>query len=124
MISSLRFSKVAMILFYLAAGINHFINPEFYLPLIPDYLPYHELINLVSGYIEIVLAAALLFNKTQRIASFAIIAMLLAFIPSHIYFIQINSCIPGGLCVATWIGWIRLVIVHPLLVYWAWSNRK
>ena len=124
MISSLRFSKVAMILFYLAAGINHFINPEFYLPLIPGYLPCHELINLVSGCIEIVLAAALLFNKTQRIASFAIIAMLLAFIPSHIYFIQINSCIPSELCVATWIGWIRLVIVHPLLIYWAWSNRK
>lgn len=113
-----------MILFYLAAGTNHFINPEFYLPLIPDYLPHHQLINLVSGSIEMVLGAALIFNKTQRVAAFSVIAMLIAFIPTHIYFIKINSCIPKGLCVAPWIGWIRLVIVHPLLIYWAWSNRK
>ena len=90
MISSLRFSKVAMILFYLAAGTNHFINPEFYLPLIPDYLPHHQLINLVSGSIEMVLGAALIFNKTQRVAAFSVIAMLIAFIPTHIYFIKIN----------------------------------
>jgi uncharacterized membrane protein len=29
---------VVMILFYLLAGINHFVNPEFYYPLIPPYL--------------------------------------------------------------------------------------
>jgi hypothetical protein len=23
-----------------------------------------------------------------------------------------------------WAGWVRLVMIHPLLIYWAWSNRK
>ena len=94
MISSLRFSKVAMILFYLAAGTNHFINPEFYLPLIPDYLPHHQLINLVSGSIEMVLGAALIFIKTQRVAAFAVIAMLIAFIPTHIYLFKLTAAYP------------------------------
>ena len=35
--------------FYVFAGANHFINPEFYLGLIPEYLPFPDLINTISG---------------------------------------------------------------------------
>jgi uncharacterized membrane protein len=65
----------------------------------------------------------LLPSLTRKWAAYGIIAMLIAFIPSHIYFIQINSC-AGQLCVPTWLGWARLLLIHPLLLFWAWSNRK
>lgn len=113
-----------IVVFYLFAGINHFINPEFYLPLIPPFFPFPNTINILSGIIEILLAIGLALPRTRKIASHLIILMLLAFIPSHVYFIQIGSCINEGLCVPEWVGWLRLIIIHPLLIYWAWIVGK
>ncbi|BFG70695.1 hypothetical protein KACHI17_15760 [Sediminibacterium sp. KACHI17] len=113
-----------LVVFYLFAGANHFINPSFYSGLIPPYLPWHDLINIVSGIAEIVLAVLLLLPQTRILAAKGIIVLLIAFIPAHIYFIQINSCIPDGLCVPQWLGWVRLVLIHPILIAWAWWCRK
>ena len=113
-----------LVAFYLFAGANHFINPSFYSGLIPPYLPWHGLINVIAGIAEIVLACLLLLPQTRVLAAKGIILLLVSFIPAHIYFIQINSCIPDGLCVPQWLGWIRLVLIHPLLIAWAWWCRK
>jgi uncharacterized membrane protein len=119
-----KISLSLMSFFYVLAGINHFINPSFYLPLIPPYLLWHNFINICSGIVEILFGILLIPTITRKWAAYGIIAMLIAFIPSHVYFIEINSCIEGGLCVPQWIGWLRLVVIHPILIYWAWSNRK
>jgi len=47
-------SLVIMILFYLVAGINHFLHPESYYALIPPGLPFLHLINVTSGLAEII----------------------------------------------------------------------
>ncbi|WP_375577599.1 hypothetical protein ABWH96_11100 [Marivirga tractuosa] len=109
-----------MTAFYLLAGFNHFINPEFYLPLIPPFFSNPEKINVLSGITEIILAIGILFYPSRKYAAYSIILMLIAFIPSHVYFIQIGSCINDGLCVPEWIGWIRLLLIHPVLIYWAY----
>ncbi|MEM9858764.1 MAG: MauE/DoxX family redox-associated membrane protein [Bacteroidota bacterium] len=118
-----KVSFYLLVAFYLFAGINHFIDPEFYYPLIPPYFGFPDFINVVSGIAEIVLALLLIPLKTRNYAVYGILLMLVAFIPSHVYFIQIGSCIPGGLCVPEWIGWVRLLVIHPLLLLWAWSVR-
>ena len=107
--------------FYVFVGVNHFINPQFYYGLIPDYVPSHELINVVSGLAEISLGIGVIFQKTRKWSSYLLVAMLISFIPAHVYFIQIGSCIEGGMCVAEWIGWVRLLFIHPLLIWWALS---
>ena len=107
--------------FYVFAGVNHFINPQFYYDLIPDYLPFHELINVVSGLAEIILGIGVIFQKTRKWSRYLLVTMLISFIPAHIYFIQIGSCVEGGMCVSEWIGWVRLLIIHPLLIWWALS---
>ena len=119
-----RLSFWVMAGFYLAAGINHFRHPDFYLPLIPKYLPFPWSINVVSGIAEIALALGLTISRTRRYAAWGIMVMLVLFIPSHVYFIQIGSCVEGGLCVEPWIAWVRLVIIHPLLILWAWYHRQ
>ena len=119
-----KVSLYAMSGFYLFAGANHFINPDFYLPLIPEYFPSPATINVLSGVAELLLGLGLLVEKTRKISAYLIIAMLVAFIPSHVYFIEIGSCIEDGLCVPEWIGFIRLIVIHPLLIWWAWSNRE
>lgn len=116
-----RTSIYAQGLFYIFAGLYHFINPEFYYSLIPDYLPYPRFINVLSGTIEILLGEMLFFSFSRKTAGYAIICMLIVFIPSHIYFIELGSCIERVLCVPKWVGWGRLLVIHPLLIWWAWS---
>lgn len=110
--------------FYLAAGINHFISPDFYLPLIPLFFSKPELINVLAGIAEFLLGLGVLYYPTRRRAGFGIVLLLIAFVPSHIYFIQIGSCVAGGLCVPLWLGWIRLVLIHPILIFWGYWVAK
>jgi uncharacterized membrane protein len=120
----LKFLRFLLIAFYTLAGLYHFVNPEFYQGLIPDYLPFPELINYLSGVLEIMLAIGVAIPKYRLIAVKGIILLLILFIPSHIYFIQVGSCVESGLCVSPWIAWVRLLIIHPLLILWAWVIRK
>ena len=113
-----------LIVFYIFAGINHFWHAHFYYPIMPLYLQtWAYQLNIVAGLAEIVLGLLLIFSVTRFLAAIGIFVMLLAFIPAHIYFIQIGSCIPNGLCVPQWVGWARLVIIHPILLAWVWWVR-
>lgn len=109
-----------MTAFYILAGLNHFLNPAFYLPLIPDGLPYPELINIAAGFAELLLGLGLMLPAIRSISAYLIIIMLLAFVPSHVHFIKVGSC-TESLCVSPWIAWARLLIVHPFLIYWAFN---
>ena len=113
--------RLLLIAFYAFAGSYHFINPDFYRDLIPGYLPFPAFINYASCVLEIVLGIGVAIPKYRTRAAKGIILLLILFIPSHIYFIQIGSCVEDGLCVAPWIAWLRLIIIHPLLMLWAWS---
>jgi uncharacterized membrane protein len=110
--------------FYVFAGVNHFINPQFYEPLIPDYLPWNSFINYASGVLEIVLGLGIFIPKYRKISAQAILILLVLFIPSHIHFIQIGACIPEGLCTPMWLAWLRLVLIHPVLMFWAYFVSK
>ncbi|MBC7651559.1 MAG: hypothetical protein H7101_07410 [Deinococcales bacterium] len=117
-------ARYLLIAFYVFAGINHFWHSSFYYPIIPPFLQQwgYEL-NTIAGIAEISLGLLMAFEATRKIAAIGIVAMLIAFIPTHIYFIQIGSCVPNGLCVPAWIGWVRLLIIHPILLTWAWWCR-
>ncbi|HCK21866.1 MAG TPA: hypothetical protein DHW15_06815 [Bacteroidetes bacterium] len=109
-------------IFYIIAGFSHWIMPEFYLPLIPDLLPEKEIGNALAGMLEVALGVGLLSLHYRKRAATGIILLLLFFVPIHIHFIVNGSC-TNSLCVPEWIGWARLVSVHPLLVWWAWEAR-
>ena len=119
-----KYLRYILIGFYVIAGSNHLINPHLYIEFIPDYLPFHSFINYASGFLEIIMGLAVAFPKTRLYASVGIIVMLLLFIPSHLYFIQNGSCVESVLCVDPLVAWVRLIVFHPLLMYWAWYVRN
>ncbi|MEO1009856.1 MAG: MauE/DoxX family redox-associated membrane protein [Bacteroidota bacterium] len=106
--------------FFIVAGIWHFVDPSFYYELIPDYLPYPQTLNVLSGFLEVLFGFGILFSTVRKWAATGILLLLIAFIPSHIFFLQIGSCLENGLCVAPWVAWVRLLIIHPLFLLWAW----
>jgi uncharacterized membrane protein len=44
-----QISRIIMSLLYIAAGVNHFINPGFYLKIMPSYLPFPVELVYLSG---------------------------------------------------------------------------
>ncbi len=113
-----KVSLIVMSLLYIAAGVNHFINPAFYLKIMPTYIPYHLMMIYLSGAIEIILGIALLIKKSQKVAGWLIILMLIVFLPVHIKMIM-----------DTWISlnikFIIALVRLPLqfvLIYWAYKT--
>lgn len=119
-----KFLIFSMGVFYIGAGINHFVMPDFYLALIPPIFSKPAFINILAGIAEILLGLGVLYLPTRRHAALGIVAMLVCFIPSHVYFIRLGSCIEGVFCVPEWVGWIRLLIFHPILLYWSFWVSK
>lgn len=120
----LEFLTFLMAVCYLFAGLNHFLNARFYSKLIPPYLAkFSQTINHLSGMVEIVLAIGLLFDFTRTLAANGIIFLLIVFIPAHIYMIQLGVFKLGRFTITPLISWARLVIIHPLLIIWAWWIR-
>ncbi len=111
-----------MSIFYIGAGINHFRNPDAYYSIIPPYFSNAYLINILSGIAEICLGILLFFSPTRKMACYGIIIMLLAFIPAHIYMIKAGFCIKD-FCLPIWALWARLLVLQPLLIFWAWKNK-
>ena len=76
-----------MCFFYVIIGIDHFINPDYYLNIITHYLKFHYELVLISGFFEILLGLGLL-TKYRKQSAIGIILLLIAVFPANIFLIQ------------------------------------
>ena len=109
-----------MVVFFVAAGANHFLSPTFYLELMPPYLPWHLGLIYVSGIAEIVLGVAVVNPRMRKAAGWGLIALLVAVFPANIY-----AALHGFHSVPTWILWARLPLQFVLIavVYWCFLKE-
>ena len=102
---------------YTILGVVHFTHTGFYRPLMPKFLPAHNLLIYLSGVAEIVLGIGILFPQTRSFALWGLIAMLIVFLIVHV-----NMLFPGNqLGISPWILWLRIPIQF-ILIYWAYLN--
>ena len=76
--------KYFLALFLFFAGSAHFIKTEFYIKMLPDYLPYPVLLVYLSGFIMMVLSQLFLYHKTQKFAAYGIILLFIAVFPANL----------------------------------------
>jgi uncharacterized membrane protein len=107
-----------MATFYVLGGLNHLINPAFYLAIIPPDLPNPEWINLLSGLAEIVLGVYLLEPRTRVYAAWGIIALLIAVFPANLYAFNLNLG-PDGPGTGGNSHYFRLPF-QAVFILWAW----
>ena len=102
--------------FYINVGIKHFIDPIWFLHIIPPYLTGIGLeLVYISGLIEILLGALLLFPKYRRISSYGIILLLIAVYPANIY-LAFNEKPQNLIGISSFVAsWIRLPIQFILI---------
>src|ERR1700744_4151549 len=113
-------SLALMVLLYVVAGLNHFLNRRMYLAIIPTYLPHPLTLVYISGVCEIAFGLLLIPVATQRIAAWLIILLLIAVFPANVqmavnYYLAHNPWL--------WLAIIRLPI-QLLLIRWAWFFTK
>lgn len=73
---------------YTYVGIRHFIDPNFFLAIMPNYLSFHLEFVYLSGIAEIILGLMLLFKKTRKLAGFGLIILLILVFPANIHLVQ------------------------------------
>jgi uncharacterized membrane protein len=78
-------ARIVFGLFFIAAGVMHFVMPQSYARIVPPALVYRYAIVLVSGLAEIVLGVALMVPQTSRWAAWGLVALLIAVYPANIY---------------------------------------
>ena len=104
---------------YIYVGIRHFIDPDFFLAIMPDYLPLHREAVYMSGVFEILLGGMLLFKKYRKIAGWGLIMLLLAVFPANIYLAQ-NEAAQQAIDISQTVAIVRLPFQALFigLAYW------
>ena len=110
-------SIIIMTLFYIMAGTNHFINPDWYVRIVPPILPFKTAIVYISGILEIILGTLLIFPKTRFIASWGLILLLVAVYPANIYVALTNGEVMDTTPLIAW-GRLPFQFVLIGLAYW------
>lgn len=118
-----KVSLFILVVGYTFAGINHFINPESYIQIIPHYIPFPVLMNIIAGIAEISFALMLIWPKTRHWAVYGIMLMLAAFLPVHIQMLIDAPFKLGNITVTPLFAWGRLIL-QPVLMLWVWWHRK
>ncbi len=109
----------AMGLFYVAAGVNHFLDPGFYVRIMPPYLPWHGELVFLSGVAEVLLGIAVLVPRTRILAAWGIIALLFAVFPANLHVALHDVPMLGSEQGAGSLNWVRLSF-QGVLIAWAW----
>ncbi len=102
---------------FIFAGINHFLNAEFYLRMMPPVLPFPVFLIYLSGAAEIALGVLLLIPKYTRLAAFGLIALLIAVFPANIY-MALNPNIFPEFSPAAQLIRLPLQLVLIAVAYW------
>ena len=116
MLISKYFLSGALIL----AGIMHFLKPQFFVKIMPQYIPAHLKMVYLSGVAEIVCGLLLLFPETQKLGAYLCIALFIAVFPANIEmarkFYQISHPY-------FWLTVLRLPLQF-VLIWWAYQFTK
>jgi uncharacterized membrane protein len=116
----MKIGRVVMGLVYVAAGVNHFRSTRMYESIMPDYLPAHHALVVLSGVAEIVGGLGVMIPQTRRAAAWGLVGMLVAVMPANVWMVQHPERYPG---IPVWALWVRLPL-QGVLVWWAWRYTR
>lgn len=102
--------------FFINVGIDHFINPDFYLSIMPPAFPLHLEAVYISGLFEVLGGLGVLIPRFRKFSGWGLIALLIAVYPANIYMALTPEAFPDVPLSALY---IRLVFQF-IFFYWAY----
>lgn len=102
------------------AGANHFAHTEFYVGIMPPYLPWHTALVYISGVCEMALGSMLLFRRWERLAAWGMVVLIVAVTPANVQMAIHPEQYPGYSPTALW---VRLAL-QVVLIAWAFCYTR
>ncbi len=95
-------------------GLLHFLRPDLFMRIMPDYLPWHRELVLLSGFFEIAGGIGLVIPRVRALAAWGLLALLLAVFPANLNM----ALTPERFADVgpAWVFWARLPL-QPLLMW-------
>jgi uncharacterized membrane protein len=106
----MRTGRMLMGALYIGAGVLHFVATRRYMAIVPEYLPAHRALVLVSGAAEI----------AGGTVAWGLVALLVAVMPANVYMVTDHVKFSG---LPLWAVWVRLPL-QGALVWWAWRYTR
>ena len=103
-------------------GFKHFTDIDFFLVIVPPYIPYPELMVYISGLFEIVLGVLLIPRKTRKYGALGLLVLLIAVFPANIYLFT-SEIAQNTFGVSRQDALIRLPFQVPLLLLAYWLSK-
>jgi uncharacterized membrane protein len=105
---------------FFIGGITHFALTQFYLRIVPPYIPFPLAAVYVSGAFELIGALAILSRNTRPLAGIGLMALTVLVTPANIYMAQHPGLFPN---IPFWMLIARLPLQVLLLWLIWWSTR-
>ena len=102
--------------FFINVGVDHFVNPDFYLDIMPPAFPLHAEAVYISGFFEVLGGIGVLVPRLRKIAGWGLFALLVAVYPANIYMALNPEIFPD---IPVTLLYIRLAFQF-LFFYWAY----
>ncbi len=117
-----RIGLILLAVFFMAAGINHFVNSDIYVAIMPTYLPAHLELVYLSGLFEILGGIGVVLSPIRRWAGYGLIVLLIAVFPANFYMAMNPDKFVD--IVSAWVLYARLPLQF-LLIWWTfWATRN
>ena len=113
-------SLFGLSVFFVYFGIDHFINPDFYLSIMPPAFPLHAEAVYISGVFEILGGICVLIPSLRKLAGWGLIALLVSVYPANIYMAINPEAFPE---ISIGLLYFRLPLQF-LFIYWAYSITR
>lgn len=107
---------------FIFAGVNHFLNPDFYLAMMPPYLPYHLELVYISGVFEALGGIGVLIPALRRYAGYGLIALLIAVFPANLQML-LNQIQAAGYTGFTYALMARLPLQLLMIAWVVWVTK-
>ena len=108
-------------LFFIGAGINHFVNPGFYEAIVPPPLKDDaKRVVQVSGVAEVAGGLGVLLPFARRLSGLGLVALLAAVFPANLHMARQPERFSQ---IPRWALYARLPL-QPLMMLWAWRATR
>lgn len=115
-----RLGLLALAAGFALAGANHFLNPGFYLKIMPPYLPAHLELVYLSGFFEVLGGIGVLVPRVRAVAGWGLVLLILAVYPANIHMAVHPELFPE---LPTFALFARLPLQFPLIAWAYWATR-
>ncbi len=107
-------------LFFIQAGVNHFVMPKPYRRIVPPGFGDPDTVVKVSGVAELAGGLGVLLAPTRRLSGLGLIALLAAVFPANLFMARNPEQFHK---IPRWALYARLPL-QPLAMVWAWRATR